>query len=292
MKHPISSTLVIALLVALTAGALVALAPHRPVRWEGAGAPLGAGTVTPFVTTTPHGTPEAVGVVLTSEAFAELPTEPNHHSRCFDVNGDGIHGHHECIGDEERALDLPDDLVEELGLPFTWMAVNWNAHGHPAPYDRPHFDVHFHRWTPEQLATIRPGRCGELVDCDDFARAMDPVPAAHLPRGHISVGAVVAGMGNHLLDASSPELATPAATFTRTFIYGAFGGELIFWEPMITHEFLRTTEGGCWAIAQPDQWAAPGHYPTRYCVRVDSTTGDRSITLEGFVTSDTNGAQK
>jgi hypothetical protein len=285
MQRLILGLLALVVVAGATAGAVVALSPEAPSRWEGGALDLGNGTVAPFVTRTVHGIPEAVGVTFSAGAFEALPDAPNHHSRCFDVNGDGAHGHHECIGDEERALDLPDDLVAELGLPFTWMAVNWNAHGHPAPYDKPHFDVHFHRWTSEQLATIRPGKCGELVDCEDFERAMEPVPAAHLPRGHISVGAVVAGMGNHLLDASSPELATPAAPFTRTFIYGAFGGELIFWEPMITHEFLRSTEGGCWAIAQPDAYATPGHYPTRYCIRVDAASGARSITLEGFVHS-------
>lgn len=285
MAYSTRLTLLVASFGALAVGAAVAVAPDggHPTRWEGARVALGGGMVTPFVATSAHGTPDAVGIVLSSGAFTRLPTEPNTHSRCFDLDGDGGHGHHECIGDEERSLDLPDDLVATLGLPFTWMAVNWNAHGHPAPYDRPHFDVHFHAWTAQQLAEIEPGRCGELVDCEDFERAMVPVPAAELPRGHISVGAVVPGMGNHLLDASSPELGTPAEPFTRTFIYGAFDGHVIFWEPMLTHEFLTTTAGGCWAIAQPDRWARRGHYPTRYCVRVDQGTGDRSITLEGFV---------
>jgi hypothetical protein len=47
-------------------------------------------------------------------------------------------------------------------------------------------------------------------------------------------------MGNHLLDSQSPEL-KDSLPFATTFIYGAYEGELIFWEPMITLDFLQKT---------------------------------------------------
>jgi hypothetical protein len=47
-------------------------------------------------------------------------------------------------------------------------------------------------------------------------------------------------MGNHLLDSQSPEM-KDSLPFTTTFIYGAYEGELIFWEPMITLDFLQKT---------------------------------------------------
>ncbi len=51
-------------------------------------------------------------------------------------------------------------------------------------------------------------------------------------------------MGNHLLDSRSPEL-KDSLPFGSTFIYGAYDGELIFWEPMITLELLRQTREAC-----------------------------------------------
>jgi hypothetical protein len=178
-------------------------------------------------------------------------------------------------------LDIPTE-VAGAGLPFKWITVNWNTAGHPAPYGRPHFDFHFFAWDRERIEAITPGRCGELVDCGDFGRASRPLPPRYLPPGHIDVGAVVPRMGNHLLDARSPELAD-SLPVTRTFIYGAFDGELIFWEPMITLDFLRETRDACFDVRQPQAFKRAGYYPRRYCVRHDARTGERSVSLEGFL---------
>jgi hypothetical protein len=216
--------------------------------------------------------------MLSPGALERLPAAPNTVSRCFDVDGNGSHAGHECIGDEERILDVPAD--SSSGLPFKWITVNWNAGGHPAPYNRPHFDFHFYAVDRPLVEAITPGSCGELVDCDHFKRATEPVPAQYHPRGHISVGAVVPRMGNHLLDSESPEI-KDSLPFTRTFIYGAYEGKLIFWEPMITLDFLRKTPDACFDISQPHGFRQAGYYPGRYCVRQDQE-GGRTVSLEGF----------
>jgi hypothetical protein len=239
---------------------------------------IGGGTVQSFVTLDPRGVPTTIGVTISAGALEELPPEPNTVSRCYDLDGNGKHTGHECIGDVERILDVPVD--SSAGLPFKWITVNWNAAGHPAPYNRPHFDFHFYAVDRAVVEAITPGRCGELVDCGHFTRATRPVPAQHLPAGHINVGAVVPRMGNHLLDSQSPEL-KDSLPFTRTFIYGAYEGELIFWEPMITLAMLRKTRDACWAISQPQGFRLPGYYPTQYCVR-ENPEGGRTVSLEGF----------
>jgi hypothetical protein len=187
------------------------------------------------------------------------------------------------MGDEERILQLPAEPSESAQLPFKWITVNWNPAGHRAPYAKPHFDFHFFAWERERIDAIAPGRCGELVDCADFERASRPLPPEYLPAGHIDVGAVVPRMGNHLLDSRSPEMADSLTPFTRTFIYGAFEGELIFWEPMITLDFLRRTSEECFGISQPRAFKRAGYYPTRYCVRHDRRNDSRTVSLEGLV---------
>jgi hypothetical protein len=239
---------------------------------------MGSGTVQSFVTLDASGAPTSIGVEISAGALEELPPVPNTVSRCYDLDGNGKHTGHECIGDVERILDVPVD--SSAGLPFKWITVNWNAAGHPAPYNRPHFDFHFYAVDRAVVEAITPGRCGELVDCGHFSRATRPVPAQHLPRGHINVGAVVPRMGNHLLDSQSPEL-KDSLPFTRTFIYGAYEGELIFWEPMITIDMLRKTRDACWSISQPQGFARAGYYPTRYCVR-ENREGERTVSLQGF----------
>ncbi|HEU5305273.1 MAG TPA: hypothetical protein VFU40_11560 [Gemmatimonadales bacterium] len=267
--------------VALFAGVGLAVSAEsrghdRTVR--GKSEAMGAGTVQSFVTTDPSGAPVAVGVTLSAGALAQLPQAPNTVSRCFDLDGNGTHTQHECIGDEERILDVPGGPSN--GLPFRWISVNWNPAGHIAPYNRPHFDFHFHTGDRARVEAIAPGRCGELADCEDFKRATRPVPAQYLPSGYIDVGAVVPRMGNHLLDSQSPEL-KDSLPFTSTFIYGAYEGELIFWEPMITLDFLQKTRDACIEIHQPEAFRQAGYYPTQYCVRQDGE-GQRTVSLERF----------
>ena len=239
---------------------------------------IGAGTVRSFVTLDTKGAPVAIGVSMSPGALEQLPEAPNTVSRCFDLDGNGRHNGHECIGDEERILDVP--VSQSVQLPFRWISVNWNAHGHIPPYNRSHFDFHFHTGPRDRIEAIAPGRCGELVDCGDFKRASRPVPAQYLPAGYIDVGAVVLRMGNHLLDSQSPEL-KDSLPFTSTFIYGAYEGELIFWEPMITLDFLRDTRDACLEIPQPRTFRQAGYYPTQYCVRQDQQ-GERTVSLENF----------
>lgn len=281
------------------AGGLVTLlaswAPEESWTYSGSSAVMGRGEVQSYVVMTPAGAPAAVGVRFTRGAFEQLPPHKNRHSRCFDLNHDANISAAECVGDEERILELPDEIVGRAQLPFKWVAVNWNAEGHhpPAPkpgqaparpiYARPHFDFHFFAWDRERIEAIEPGPCGEFVDCDDYERGRKALAARYVPEGHIDLGIVVPRMGNHLLDSRSPELVDPSTPFTRTFIYGAFDGELIFWEPMITLDFLLSSPNSCFEIRQPKAFRRSAYYPTSYCVRDQGTT--RTVSLEGFVYS-------
>ncbi len=70
---------------------------------------MGGGTVQSFVTLDPSGAPTAIGGDDVIRCAEQLPPVPNTRSRCFDLNGDGRHTGHECIGDEERIVDVPVD---------------------------------------------------------------------------------------------------------------------------------------------------------------------------------------
>ena len=175
-------------------------------------------------------------------------------------------------------LDFP---IQARDTPFQYMMIDWNAHGHePAGiYDLPHFDFHFYIQDLQEVAEINPGTCSGL-DCDDFAKAMKPVPSQYVPGGYLNLGSVVPFMGNHLIDLSSPEF--NGKTFTRTFIYGAYDGQITFYEPMITYDALSQKQEQCTAIKQPQSVAIAGYYPAEYCTRYNAETSTYTMFLTDF----------
>jgi len=260
--------------------------PRSATVLRGPEAAVGGGTARLFVEVASEGTPSVVGIELTDGALRGLAGRMNTTSRCWDRNGDGAVTHGECLGDYESVLALPP-AAAALELPVRWATVNWNPEGHAAPappvWSAAHFDFHFFLADSALIRGIRTGPCAEFIHCDDFARAQRPLPSAHLPEGYIDVGAAVAGMGNHLVDSRDPELADASLGFSRTFIYGAYDGRLIFLEPMVSHAYLSSRPQECTPLRTPRAVATAGWYPTRYCVRHDEAEGSHRITLEGLV---------
>ena len=253
---------------------------------------IGNGSARVYVALNADGTPHALGVRLDRDALEGLPMQPNATSRCFDMNGDGTIGPGECVGDYALTFPIPDGQAARAIAPFTWVAVNWNPHGHgapaPPPWATPHFDFHFYLVPRDQVQRLRTGKCGEMIDCDDFRKATKPVPAKYVHADHINVDAAVPDMGNHLIDSKSPELAKGGPAFTHTFIFGAYDGEITFLEPMITRAYIASKPSMCAPIKQPQAWRVAGAYPTRYCVRYSEADGAYTVSVEDFVRSAAN----
>ena len=277
-----------ALLIGMAAlaagGTTVAMA--EAITLHGEAEKLGHGFARVYTELDAAGAPAAIGVTFDQGMLEGLPTMPNTWSRCFDKNGNGqIDAHGECHGDYELEFALPPELAGVT--PFAWVSVNWNPMGHtpPAPpvWAVPHLDFHFYIMAREAVRQIRPGPCAELIDCDDFKRAQTPVPARYVHADHIDVGAAVPAMGNHLIDAKSPELVVQGREFTHTFIFGAYDGSVIFYEPMVTLAYLQTRPDLCVPIKQPRAWATDGYYPTTYCIRYLADEERYTVSLEGFV---------
>jgi hypothetical protein len=271
-------------------GAIAAFSPNAAdgnatTTLHGPAVPVGNGTARMFVERGPGGEPRVIGIALTEAALTGLATRMNTTSRCFDKNGDGTIAHGECLGDYQVELAMPDGAAD-LRLPFRWATVNWNPEGHLAPappvWSAPHFDFHFFLADPTLIRGIRTGPCAEFIHCEDSARATTPLPVRHAPADYINVGAAVAAMGNHLVDARDPELADPKLGFSHTFIYGAYDGKLIFLEPMVSHAFLSKRPQDCRPVRPPEAYATAGYYPAAYCVRHDAASATYRVTLEGL----------
>jgi hypothetical protein len=271
---------------ALAAAALIALASHSVMAAEftGPAAPLGQGTVSGYAVLGETGAPIEIGVAFSAGALDGLPDRRNNSSRCFDLDGNGvINETRECEGDYQTNLALPAEIAGRDDIPFVFAMVNWNPEGHPpAAWAPPHFDIHFYQVPEAAVEAIRVGSCGIFIDCDDFQRAIKPVPAKYVHPDHVSVEAAVGRMGNHLIDSQTPELGTPPKPFTHTWIFGAEDGRIIFHEIMTTQAFMALGPDTCRDIKQPEAWEQAGYYPTRYCFR-HGEDGGLKVFMNGFV---------
>ncbi|WP_431681557.1 hypothetical protein [Kitasatospora sp. KL5] len=275
-----------ALAAALLPAAPAAAAPQVRTAY-GRPVPFGDGAAHTYVRLRGN-EPVEIGVALTRGSLDDLPTEPSDGRHCFDRNADGtVDPVHECAGGHEYELALPRALRDVPGVPLTFAMLDWDPAGHGPPhvYDRPHLDVHFYLQSDSERQAIRPGPCGALVDCTDYATATRPLPPEYLPADYVDKGIVQVAMGNHLTDPMSDEW--HGHTFTRTFVYGTYDARITFLEPMITFDALKAAEGAdpadaCRPIKQPQAWQVPGWYPQAYCLRHSPLSGEYTVSLEDF----------
>jgi hypothetical protein len=199
---------------------------------------------------TNDGAPEQLILTLDSNVLKSVPGpgQPNHH-------------------EDEVLIPLPSKALETT--PFKFIMLNWNPSGHePAGiYDLPHFDMHFYMNSPTEVASF--------VDASKLETNPGP---DYLPAMHMG-GAAVPGMGKHWIDLNSPEL--QGNTFMQTFIYGSYDGKVVFYEPMITLDFLKITNSFQRPLPQPAKFSKPGYYPT--VLQVTKQNGQVNIILSGFV---------
>jgi hypothetical protein len=237
---------------------------------------MGDGYIRAFSTVNPSGKPIRIGVEFDGAAFQNLPTAES--------DGKWEYDGHTCCG-HEHVLQFPSNAV---ATPFKWAMVNWNPGGHipPGVWDLPHFDFHFYFMEEAERYNITAGICdaaapGTLISCEAFQKGMKPLPADEEVPGYINPGAVEAGMGAHLIDPTSPEF--NGATFTRTFLYGAWDGSLNFMEPMITVAELQKKEAEhCTPYPTPEAMPEAGFYPTEYCTRYDDKNDLYYVSLQAF----------
>jgi hypothetical protein len=251
---------------------------------SGAFAKVGEGQVSSYAQFDEKRAPTALGLVFSARAVENPPSAMTDGHNCFDRNGDStVDTATECNMWHEWVIPLPSDAARRTDIPFKWVLLNWNPHGHipPGVWDRPHFDVHFYIAPIADVFAIEPGVCGaEFVDCAQFELGVRPVPANYLPSGFVNVDAVAPSMGNHLIDPTSPEFG--GKPFTRTWIYGVFDSRITFWEVMLTQDYLLSQPDACDPIKIPSAVAQSGYYPRQYCVRYRPATKGYTVSLEGF----------
>jgi uncharacterized protein len=219
--------------------------------------------------------PRSIGVTLTERALSGLPAEvdpPQVGSAKLKLM-DGGPDH-----TFEYELKYPPEAAETA---FRHMGFNWNPEGHGPKgiFTTPHFDVHFYMATPEYRHAI-------VVDLQDA----DPVhvktsnlepPAQFLPPDYqLAPNTAEPRMGSHYADVSSSQL--KPGNFTNIFLIGAHGGNILFWEPMITKRYLETKPSFTAKLKLPEAYPVSGYYPTAYSVVYDGRRQEFDISLDGL----------
>jgi hypothetical protein len=277
-------SLLLAAAISVIAGCTTMASDSKDARSLGWSTPMGTGSATSYAEFDKQGAPKAIGLLLTPAALEGLPTGSDYH-RCHARTKDGaIDASTQCQQTFEHALPLPDAAARRDDIPFKWVLLNWNPHGHipPGIYDRPHFDVHFEMAPIAEIFAIEPGPCGpEWVRCDQFKIGKKPVPSNYVPAGYQDVDAVVPAMGNHLIDLDGAEFHNQP--FTRSWIYGVYDGKVIFYEEMVTRAHLLSKPNACTPVKTPKAVDTRGYYPTTSCLRYDAAAGVYTVSMEGFV---------
>ena len=178
-------------------------------------------------------------------------------------------GHHH---ENMISLLLPSQAKDTV--PFLHFGLDWNPHGHEPEgiYDKPHFDFHFYMISVEERMAIPTYEEGQIY--------FDNYPDPHfMPENYVPIPGGVPQMGAHWVDVTSPEL--NGQPFTQTFLMGSYNSKVIFYEPMITEEFIRTHSSYQRAVPRPDKVEVDGYYPTK--MRLETTSdGTVNIILEEF----------
>ena len=229
---------------------------NNPNTYYGPQVAMGNGTIRSYIAISTEGIPLKVGIEMTNNAFASLPTDPlNFAAATFILQLD------------QRAKDI---------TPYDHITLNWNVHGHEPPgiYDMPHFDFHFYEIPVAEQTAIPPYE----VDSSKFN--MLP-PAGYIPNGYIRSPGGVPQMGTHWADVTSPEF--NGHPFNYTIIYGSYNGKVTFLEPMTTLAFLQSDAVVEKEIRQPILFAAAGkYYPTLYTIYKNSATNNHYVEFKNF----------
>jgi hypothetical protein len=208
--------------------------------------PVGNGVARAWVKENAQGEPIAVGVNLSEKALENLP-------------------HHHV------AFVLPFHTNKGKNF-YDHVLLDWSPEGHEPPgiYDLPHFDIHFYITSVKDREAI-----------EGLFPGYDIMPdSKYIPENFVMGEGIVPQMGAHWIDFTAPELPwNGGVKFTQTFIWGSYKGEFIFWEPMVTLEYLLGKPNVTYPVKQPQAYQRDGWYATNYKIAWSDRPGEYTIAL-------------
>jgi hypothetical protein len=172
------------------------------------------------------------------------------------------------------AIELPVEARTSLGIDH--LGVNWEAHGHPpAPFMTPHFDFHFYNASQSEVRAI---------DCSDDTKpsklpARHTLPDIDVPGLGVLVGLCVPEMGMHAMTEEELKATDP---FEATIVMGYYGGDPIYFEPMISRERLLEKSDFGLPVPTIENLPAGVHYPSEFRAEYDAAQEHYRLVFTGF----------
>jgi len=213
----------------------------------GPAVPIGDGIGRAWVVEDASGKPTAVGIMLSEAALNSLPEMNEEYILTFDPSS---------------ATDF-----------YKFVCLNWSAKGHIPinVYDISHFDIHFYTIEQSERMMIGSNGSAEII----VAPTTKYIPSSY----ELLIGGAPT-MGAHWFDVIGPEF--NGTTFDKTFIWGSNNGQFVFWEPMITHDYLLSHSNSETALRQPAAFQKDGWYPKSYTVNYSSSPNQYMIALSNL----------
>lgn len=233
--------------------------------------PLGNGSVHSWITLDNDGRPSSIGVTFTETALSGLPTTDTEYPLALPEQAYARHS----VAIASCGMSFCGSRLGPPPTPFKHIVINWNPHEHEplGIYGVPHFDFHFYMISPEDRNHI-------TATGDDLVKVGKKPAPEFIPEGYVPRPGGEPRMGAHWIDPASPEFNNQS--FTRTFIYGFYDGNMAFLEPMATIAYLETKPNFSSAVKLPEKYPISAYYPTRYSVRYDATNKEYTVSLDGM----------
>jgi hypothetical protein len=235
--------------------------------------PIGNGTVRTWLKINEkNGTPESIGVTMTEGGLYGLPEDKDPAQKgslkLKLIDGSPHHTfEYEILFPEEAEMTA-----------FNHMGYNWNPEGHgplPGVFFEPHYDVHFYMASPEYRHAIKNEDLTDLKILN-----LEPPKEFLPPKYERAPNTSEPRMGTHYADMSSDQL--KPGHFSNIFLIGVHDGNIIFWEPMITRNYLLSKPNFHAELPQPEAYPVSGYYPTAYSVVYDEKRKEFDISLDGL----------
>ena len=220
------------------------LTSNKDMTTYGPAVAIGQGTATSWITYHADGSPASVGITLSELALVNLPAENRKYILALPVNGE---------------TNFYDHVL-----------LSWDPVGHePKGYfDKPHFDTYFYIISNKERLEIGTG--------DQVVSAESPDPE-FVPPMFMKLTAVETAVGVQWMDLMAPAL--NGGLYSKSFLWGSVNGKFVFWQTMVTRDFLLTRPDVITPIRQPAAFQRPGWYAKDYRVSYSADLGEYTIAL-------------
>lgn len=219
--------------------------------------------------------PRVLGVTLSESGLSGLPAETDA-AQAGSVKLKLMDGGADHTFEYE--LKFPPEAAETA---FNHMGFNWNplGHGPKGVFTVGHFDVHFYMATTQYRHEIHV----DLKDADPkYVKVSNLEPPAQFlpPDYQLAPNTAEPRMGSHYADVTSDQL--KPGNFKNIFLIGAHGGNILFWEPMLTKAYLESKPNFTGKLKLPEAYPVSGYYPTAYSVIYNPDRKEIDVSLDGL----------